>query len=476
MNVRGGRAGGRPLALAEDWMPERVWDLHTPQHVHEAAVSLLDEDGQLLDASLPQRFGFRELWIDGRDFYLNDTQVFLSALPLDIAQGSARRPATGPGEPDAAGSRSASTSPTHGYARAGKPPRFRGDLRAADDSGMLVALSQPHFGQYDWQMPDAAEKNGYAHHARFYVRVAGSHPCVVFYAMSHNSTGYSEDMNPDMIDGVHSERSPWSANNVERALQAEAIVARLDPSRIIYHHSSGNLSSMHTTNFYTNMAPSQELDDWFEHWATRGVKPVFTCEYMVPCTWDWTMYRGWYKGARAFGSAVVPWEFCLAEWSAQFLGDRAYRIGEPEKRNIRWEAEQFKRGRLWHRWDYPYQVGSKVFDQRDHRRLPEQLAGCLGRLGFSPRSTLLLDAPRGRRAASRSRSAGEPPSASRTTSASSTEHWTWPSSLRLDSHRRRAGDFANNMPRWPTSPASRRPSQQDHNSGRVSVRSRSSSS
>ena len=36
-------------------------------------------------------------------------------------------------------------------------------------------------------------------------------------------------------------RSQWSANNVKRALRAEAIVARLDPGRIVYHHSSGNL-------------------------------------------------------------------------------------------------------------------------------------------------------------------------------------------------------------------------------------------
>jgi hypothetical protein len=34
------------------------------------------------------------------------------------------------------------------------------------------------------------------------------------------------------------------------------------------------------------------------------------------------MYRGWYKGRREWGSARVPWEFCLAEWNAQFLGDR----------------------------------------------------------------------------------------------------------------------------------------------------------
>ena len=121
---------------------------------------------------------------------------------------------------------------------------------------------------------------------------------------------------------------------------------------------------MHDSNFYPNFAPIQELSDWFEHWATKGVKPVFTCEYGAPFTWDWTMYRGWYKGERTFGSARVPWEFCLAEWNAQFLGDRAYRISEMEKKNLRWEAKQFRAGKLWHRWDYPYEVGSKVFDDR----------------------------------------------------------------------------------------------------------------
>jgi beta-galactosidase len=237
-------------------------------------------------------------------------------------------------------------------------------LRAADDAGILVALSQPHFGQYDWKAPDADKANGYAPHAEYYVRVAGSHPSVVMYSMSHNATGYGEDMDPDKIDGIADPRQSWGLNNAKLALRAEAIVKRMDPGRIVYHHSSGNLSSMHTVNFYTNFAPIQELDDWFEHWSTKGVKPMFTCEYMVPCTWDWTMYRGWYKGGREFGSAVVPWDFCQAEWSAQFLGERAYRICEAEKANIRWEAKQFRQGNLWHRWDYPNQVGSKVFEDQ----------------------------------------------------------------------------------------------------------------
>ena len=58
-------------------------------------------------------------------------------------------------------------------------------------------MTQPHFSHYDWKQPDADRNNGYARTAEFYVRVSQNHPSVVAYAMSHNATGYDEDMNPD---------------------------------------------------------------------------------------------------------------------------------------------------------------------------------------------------------------------------------------------------------------------------------------
>ena len=164
--------------------------------------------------------------------------------------------------------------------------------------------------------------------------------------------------------GIHDPRDQWSANNAKLALRAEAIVRKLDPSRIVYHHAGGNIGSMHSINFYPNFAPIQELSDWFGHWATAGIKPLFLCEYGAPFTWDWTMYRGWFKGEREFGSAKVPWEFCLAEWNAQFFGDGAFQISEPEKANLRWEAKQFRAGKLWQRWDYPNPVGSDRFEEQ----------------------------------------------------------------------------------------------------------------
>jgi beta-galactosidase len=355
------------IAFTESWLPEKLWDTNTPKNIYRLEVSLLDGHRVALDTSWNVPFGFRELWIEGRDFFLNGTRIYLCAVPLDNAQVSAAASTY-------AGAREAlerlksigiNFVYTHNYGcEPGDYLGFEEILRAADDVGMLVSFSQPHFSHYDWRAGGADAANGYARHAAYYVRAAQNHPSVVMYSMSHNATGYEEDMNPDLIDGIHAPRDTWALKNVGLATRAEAIVKRLDPSRIVYHHASGNLGPMHAINFYPNFVPIQELSDWFEHWATEGIKPVFTCEYGAPFTWDWTMYRGWYKGQREFGSAVVPWEFCLAEWNSQFLGDRAFAISDAEKANLRWESQQLREGKVWHRWDYPVDVGSTRLEER----------------------------------------------------------------------------------------------------------------
>lgn len=357
------------LTFNEKWMPEKLWDTHTPQNMYMAEISLLDNNGKIMDVAAPVRFGYRELWIEGRDFYLNGSRIWLSCIPLDNAQygaafanyHSARESLT----------RLKNTGVnfvyTHNYGcEPGTHISFTEILRAADDTGMLIALSQPHFSQYEWDKPDADINNGYEHHAAFYTKVALNHPSVVFYSTSHNATGYSQDMNPDMIDGHTRDDSQWSLNNVSKAMRAEAIIMKLDPYRIVYHHHSGNLGSMYVCNFYANWVPIQEMNEWFGYWAEKGEKPAVLVEFSTPFTWDYGVYRGWYKGVRDFGSAKVPWEFCLAEWNAQFIGDKAYDISEYEKANLRWEAEKFRKGEIWGRSEYPYSFDSVLLDERNN--------------------------------------------------------------------------------------------------------------
>ncbi len=355
------------MQFAADWHPEKLWDTITPGNQYEVTMALLDNTGHVLDEAPPERFGFREFWIDGRDFYLNGTRIYLASIPLDNAQQS-------PLMASYEGTRATlqryksfgiNFVYTHNYGcEPGVHLAFEEVIRACDDEGMLLSFSQPHFGQYDWIAADADTANGYARHAQFYVRVAGNHPSIVCYSTSHNSTGYSEDMNPDMIDGVHDARDTWALRNTERAMRVEAILRKLDSRKFVYHHASGNLGTLHAINFYANWTPVQEMSDWFEHWAKEGVKPVFTCEYAVPFMWDWSMYRGWYKGKREFGNAVVPWELSIAEWDAQFLGDRAYQITDFEKAQLRWEAQKIRKGEGWKRWDPPQSLNSFVFEER----------------------------------------------------------------------------------------------------------------
>jgi len=352
--------------FSADWHPDKLWDLHTPENMYDVQLALVDSQDRTLDVFRPVHFGFREFWIDGKDFYLNGSRIYLSALPVD-------NPLLGA----AAGDYRAVCESfrrlrdvginyvyTHNYGSTpGSHLSFQETLRAGDDVGMLIGVTQPHAGHYNWDDPE--EVRNYERHADFYVRVAQNHPSAVFYVTSHNSTTSPGDLDPDLMGIVEVDRDNWSGRNTERALKAEAIISRLDPSRIVYHHASGYLRPIHSSNFFINFVPVQEMSDWFIPWSEKGVMPLFTCEYSVPGSWDWTMYRGWYKGVRNFGSASVPWEFCLAEWNSQFLGDGAFRISEAEKRNLRWEAEKFRAGALWHRWDYPNQVGSSVFTERN---------------------------------------------------------------------------------------------------------------
>ena len=378
-----GFKNGSVFVAKPAWKPEKLWDIHTPENMYEMTVSIekgLPNNGfwpageaRFHDVAFPIRFGFREFWIDGRDLYLNGSRIWLSCIPVANAQVGAALANYAAAKESLLRLKSIGVNFVYmcNYdCNPGSYLSFREILKAADDVGMLVALTQPHFGHYDWSFPDAETQNGYARLAKFFVREAQNHPSVVFYTMSHNGVGYAEDMNPDLMDGIAAPRNQWEKNASEKAIRAEAIVRRLDSSRIVYHHSSGNLGVMHDSNFYVNWVPVQEMCDWFEHWAKVGVKPMFTCEYGVPFTWDWAMYRGWYNGVREFGSAPAPWEFCNAEWNAQFLGDAAFQIGEPEKKNLRWEAKQFHalfndNGKVWHRWDYPVQIGSQEFTDQD---------------------------------------------------------------------------------------------------------------
>ena len=82
-------AGDR-IRVTENWRPEKLWDTHTPQNQFDVSLSLLESAGEVMDVALPVRFGFREFWIEGRDFYLNGTRLYPCSHPGSTTHRAAR--------------------------------------------------------------------------------------------------------------------------------------------------------------------------------------------------------------------------------------------------------------------------------------------------------------------------------------------------------------------------------------------------
>ena len=153
------------------------------------------------------------------------------------------------------------------------------------------------------------------------------------------------------------------------ALRAEAIVKELDPSRIKNVLSPRFRQpgiDAHAGQFLSEFrAHPGAFPDWFEHWATTGVKPAFPCEYKAypshgtgRCTAAGTRDNALSAVPRCPGNSASP--SGMPSFSETGLSILPKRRSE----TVRWEAGQFKAGKLWHRWDYPTSLGSSSFDER----------------------------------------------------------------------------------------------------------------
>ena len=85
-----------------------------------------------------------------------------------------------------------------------------------------------------------------------------------------------------------------------------------NPNILYYSHADGNNGDIASGNLYLNFTPLQEREEWLSNWATNGVMPWCSVEFGQP-------YDGnWWKGMT----------FLPTEYLAMQFGDRAY-IEEP---------------------------------------------------------------------------------------------------------------------------------------------------
>ena len=147
------------IAFTEKWMPDKLWDLHTPQNTCNLEVSLLDAAARCWIQAGPSASASASFGSTAGTFSSTARASFSLPFRSTTHRSAPRSPAT---QPPVSLERLQSFGInfvyTHNYGcEPGSHLSFAEILRAADDVGMLVSFSQPHFSHYEWQAPTPTE-------------------------------------------------------------------------------------------------------------------------------------------------------------------------------------------------------------------------------------------------------------------------------------------------------------------------------
>ena len=354
-------SGGAPVAAARRvftaaWENPRLWDTDTPQNLYSAVVTLKDSAGRKIDEALPEEFGFREIRIAGREFLLNEKPLTLRSLayPCRLSGADMTNFATVARILEKFKSLNVNHLIYESYSvTPGNNGYMRAFFETASRMGILTSFALPHAGsmtKWNWGNAKAVER--FTKLSEYLIRRYQNVPGIVFYAMNHNATGFAGDQNPARLGGNPfteeeiGRAKPEQKNNRQVARKSAAVIRALDPTRVVYHHSSGPLDGVYTNNCYLNWVPVQEREDWFAEWERHGNQPVFLIEYGVPFYYNWTNYRQ---------STPNPYRsLLLSEFDAEYLGETAYRFSSQKKFAADLQAQRLKLPLAGNFWPYIY--------------------------------------------------------------------------------------------------------------------------
>ncbi len=296
------------VTVSWPWTNPRLWDVDQPN----LYTLRLTVTGAGVDDQYNQVFGFREFWIEGRQFYLNGTVIHLrqpSFYKGPLGQVGDNFSEFGSWNPDTRGDDS----------DAGK------ELDQADHKGYLGAVFILDANKYmmDRNKNLIWEQNRQRALERVdvWMRYYRNHPSAVMWVAGANFFNNSVDLDPRHMGRhgwVHGDPL-WQKLMVD-AGQMFAGLKTLDPTRVYYSHEGSYTGDVYSANCYLDLLPLQEREEWLSAWAESGEMPITMSEFGTPL--DGTFRRG-HQGYNGGGDNVTS-ELLLTEYAAIYFGNDAY--------------------------------------------------------------------------------------------------------------------------------------------------------
>ncbi len=295
--------GVQTVAQETAWANPHLWDVGDG-YLYTAKVTLL-KDGQVVDEAEPFRFGFREVWTEGRDVMLNGHPFHarFEFCPNDVMPLNDK---------------------TYGYFRymgknfyynqpnpslwfrdwGGETPYAKQDrLDLCDEKGIVTCYWAP---PVTWGLD--LKKDGlvesYRELTEAWMDVFRRHPSVIAWSISMIASAPRDGIHSDLIGRRDRKLGSQNARNVNLAYE---IAKSIDPSRLVYGHAEGNVTDLASGNCYPNWTPLQEVEEYPLAWSREGDMPWFAAEYGI---YD--------------GSFFKDRSLLLTEYASIYFGEKAY--------------------------------------------------------------------------------------------------------------------------------------------------------
>ena len=299
------KKGENEVSVTRPWPMPVLWDTDDG-NLYDATVTL--KAGGKTVGTQQFRFGFREIWTEGRDIILNGHPVHYrveltwfkldeKTLPLFREIG-----------------RNCIYEQPHPNCWWGcwgtHPLPDEKLLDLCDREGIAVFVPTVKAGCMTRVYTDPTFRRDYLRETRLHMRLYRKHPCVMGWSMSMNSFNPKDAIHPDTL----AQRSNYTAGTGSCLQSCAELVRQVDPTRLVYAHADGNLADIASGNCYPNWTPVQEIADYPETWVKKGDMPYFASEY------DAIYCGSFYKNFQ---------ELLITEYGAIFYGEGAYRMETP---------------------------------------------------------------------------------------------------------------------------------------------------
>lgn len=320
------------------WDNPRLWDLDQPHlyHLH------LSTKGAGIDDEPITRFGFREVWVQGREVFLNGTPFRIRPTLMDPGAGGlgsdklkeAREMGFNFGENWPGGTKNRSN-----------PMQHVSWYDVADKAGFPISGIMPHMGWMGNEFNSPEKVAAYTAGAQRIARRYRNHPSVILWGNSGNMIGGALD--PKYIGireaarNLEIQTQTSSGRAIPLADKGVAIIKAADPTRPVFVHHGGPVGDIYTINHYLNFIPLQEREEWLSNYAQKGDMPLMYVEFGTPVSLSLT------RGRNGFHQSMAG-EIYLSEFITTYFGDEAYKLEPADYR--RRSAELFQKDQTysWH--------------------------------------------------------------------------------------------------------------------------------